>query len=418
MPLHHLPIIQSWDCHSCTNCCREYNVPVTAEERRRIVAQGWDKDPALAGQRLFIGHGPWWARRYRLGHRREGGCVFLGPDRRCRIHGRFGAEAKPLACRLFPFVLVPAGDHWRAGLRFACPSAAASQGRPLPAHAQDVEALARLVERQEGMDSPAVAPPALQGRQRLPWRDLLRFVHALLFLLRDRGDRLERRWRKCLALAGVCRQAHFDKLSGGRLTEFLDVVSTGLDSEVPQDPADVPPPSWVGRVLFRQQVAVYARKDQGENRGEATRSRLARFRTGCRFALGRGLVPRVNSFLRPGVTFDQMEAPTGTLPAGAEEVLERYYLVKVESLQFCGAVNFGLGFWDGLESLALTLPAVLWLARGIEAASAVEAVTRAVAIVDDHFGFNRALKSRRHRLAARILAGRGELERLIAWYAW
>jgi hypothetical protein len=30
--------------------------------------------------------------------------------------------------------------------------------------------------------------------------------------------------------------------------------------------------------------------------------------------------------------------------------------------------------------------------------------------------FNRALRSGRHGLAARLLAGRGELERLIAWY--
>jgi hypothetical protein len=37
--------------------------PVTAEERRRIEAQGWDA--VLAGQRLWRGQGPWWARRCR-----------------------------------------------------------------------------------------------------------------------------------------------------------------------------------------------------------------------------------------------------------------------------------------------------------------------------------------------------------------
>jgi hypothetical protein len=37
--------------------------------------------------------------------------------------------------------------------------------------------------------------------------------------------------------------------------------------------------------------------------------------------------------------------------------------------------------------------------------------------VDDHFGFNRALASRRQWISFRILAGTRELERLIAWYS-
>jgi lysine-N-methylase len=416
MQLHQLPVLQNWDCHGCGGCCYQYHAPVTEEERRRIQAQGWDKEPDLAGKRLLTGKGPWWARRYVLAHRPGGGCVFLSPAGRCRIHERFGPEAKPLACRLFPFVLVPAGDHWRVGLRFACPSAAANQGRPASAHSPTLEQLARLLERQEGAAVTAVPAPPLQAGQRLDWRDLLRVMQALLALLRDRQDPLERRWRKCLALARLCRQARFDKLGGGRLTQFLDVVSAGLDAEVPPA-AEVLPPGWVGRVLFRQAAAVYSRKDHGEARGDATRGLLRRFAIGLRFGLGRGTVPRTSNYLRPGVTFAELEAPAGPPPADAAEVLERYYLVKVESLQFCGPTSFGLSFWDGLEGLALTLPVILWLARGVAAPSGAEAVRRAVGVVDDHFGFNRALRARRHRRVARLLAGRGELERLIAWYS-
>jgi lysine-N-methylase len=417
MPLRHLPVIQNWDCHSCTNCCREYNVPVSAEERRRIEAQGWEADPDFAGLPLFVRYGPWWARRYRLRHRAEGPCIFLGPDNRCRIHARFGADAKPLACRLFPFVLVPAGEQWRVGVRFACPSAAANRGRPLPEHAAELDRYTRLVEGYEGARGESVPPPPLQRGQRVAWRDVLRLTHTVLSLLRDGEDRLERRWRKCLALAGLCRQARFDRLAGGRLKEFLDVVRSGLDAEVPRHPADVAAPTWVGRTLFRQEAAVYARKDRGADRGAATRSWLSRFRAGWRFARGRGPVPAVNALLAPGVTFARMEEPAGELPADAEAVLERYSLVKVESLQFCGPTHFGLPFWDGLESLALTVPLILWLSRGIAAASRAEAVTQAAGIVDDHFGYNRALRMRRHRVAARLLAQRGELARLIAWYS-
>ena len=63
---------------------------------------------------------------YRLNQNAEAACVFLGPGGRCRIHAKFGHDAKPLACRLYPFVLVPAGKRWRVGLRFSCPSVAVS----------------------------------------------------------------------------------------------------------------------------------------------------------------------------------------------------------------------------------------------------------------------------------------------------
>src|SRR5438067_2086294 len=121
MPLRHLPVVQNWDCHVCGNCCKEYPVTVTDEERRRIEGQGWEKEEDFAYLPLFTRHGLWWSRRYQLNRRADGSCIFLSEQGRCRIHERFGAEAKPLPCRLFPFVLIPTADHWRVGMRFACP---------------------------------------------------------------------------------------------------------------------------------------------------------------------------------------------------------------------------------------------------------------------------------------------------------
>jgi lysine-N-methylase len=119
----------------------------------------------------------------------------------------------------------------------------------------------------------------------------------------------------------------------------------------------------------------------------------------------------------PAVSFEDLETPCGSLPSEAEEVLERYYTLKVGSLQFCGAASFGLSFWEGLESLALTLPIVLWLARAFRDRPRHEAIIEALTIVDDHVGFNPVLATRRQRLSFRILARRGELARLIAWYS-
>ena len=64
LPVRSLPVVQNWDCHSCTMCCREYIVHVSDEEKARIEAQGWSKEPGFAGVSLFgregwFGRGRW-----------------------------------------------------------------------------------------------------------------------------------------------------------------------------------------------------------------------------------------------------------------------------------------------------------------------------------------------------------------------
>jgi lysine-N-methylase len=419
LPVRHLPVLQNWDCHVCGTCCKEYLVTVTEEERRRIEAQGWDEDSEIGDLPLFRKSGPWWARRYHLTHRGDGSCIFLTEQGRCRIHERLGYDAKPLPCRLFPFLLVPAGDHWRVGMRFACPSAAANKGRSVTEHEAALRLFAAELARREGVDLQAgdggLPPPPLQKRQRVDWPDLLRIMDALLVILRNRDDRMERRLRKCLALVGLCRQARFDQVQGGRLAEFLKIMAESLDGEVPADPASVPPPGWIGRILFRQAVALFTRKDHGPDSGLARQGRLALLVAAWRFAVGRGEVPRLHNRL-PETTFAKVEATAGTLPDEAEEILERYFTIKVESLQFCGPTNFHLPFWDGLEMLLLMGAIIFWVTRALADLPRVEAVQRALTIVDDHFGYNRVLRARRQRISFNILARSGELSKLIAWY--
>jgi lysine-N-methylase len=418
-PIKHLPVVQHWDCHVTGTCCKEYQVTVSDEERARIEAQGWE--PAeLGGLAPFVRTGPPWARRYQLNHRADGSCVFLSEEGRCRIHEKHGYETKPLPCRLFPFVLVPVADHWRVGLRYACPSAAANKGRALPEHNDDLLRFAAgLAQREKltaGADGSFTRPPELDYRTRLDWPDTLRIVDALLALIRNRRDPVERRLRKCLTLISQLRQVHFADVRGPRLAELLDLLTSAADAETPANPMTVAPPSWIGRMLFRQAAALFTRKDHGPNRGLAARGRLALLGAAWRFTRGTGAVPRMHGRL-PEATFFDLEQSRGPLPAAVEEILERYYTIKVGSLQFCGAASFGLPLWEGFETLALTLPVILWVARMVRDRTPEEAVTLALTVVDDHVGFNRVLASFRQRLSFTILARRGEIARLIAWYS-
>ena len=425
MPVRSLPVIQNWDCSGCGACCRAYHVPVTAEERGRIERQGWEQDEEFQGVAYFAKEGSWLAGGgYRLNHRADGACVFLGPDNRCRIHAKFGSAAKPLACRVYPFLLVPAGDHWRLGLRFACPAVAGDQGRPIADHLPEAREYAAALEA----DSPATVgslPIPLQAGRIVPWSDILRIVTAVSKLLGNTAEPLERRWRTVLGLVGLCRGLKLDGggdpkkvVTGGRLSEMVHVLGQAADEETPRTVEEVPTPGWVGRVVFRQVTAVYVRKDHGEEKGTAQRTPLGRVLAASRFARGSGRIPKVHARL-PGVTFAAAEQPAGAISREIDGLLTRYYRVKVESLQFCGPTNFGVPFWEGLESLAMTFPVVLWLSRVLVAGGMGrdEAVSRAVRTVDDNFGFNKLLGLGRQKFALRLLASRGELARLVAWYA-
>lgn len=416
LPVRPLPTVQNWDCHGCSDCCRTYAVGVSEAERARIEGQKWDEDPALKGV-LPVVYDPSLG-GYRMNHTADGACVLLGPDNRCRIHAKFGAAAKPMACRVYPFVFVPMGDHWRVGIRFSCPSAAENKGRPLPLQAADIKENAALMEAEVGPPPADMPVPPLQPGQVVSRADLLQFTTAVLKLLRDEERPIERRLRMVAGLADFCKKAVFEKVTGERLSEFLDIAVAMVEDDVPADPYAVRKPGWVGRMLFRQVLALYARKDNGPNKGIASRGKWTRFKAGWRFGRGRGRVPKLHAKI-PDTTFAVAEMPIGELSATGQALLSRFYQVKVESMQFTGPTNYHRPFWLGLESLLLTFPVMMWLTRvfASDGRDKDDSLLEALRLVDDSFGFNKLLGTGRQNWALRTMAARGEVPRLIAWYA-
>lgn len=415
LPLKNLPVVQNWDCQSCGDCCHRFEGVITDEEKRRIEALDLADDPEVAPKPWFTPHSLG-SKKWRLRHRDGGGCVFLTKGNHCRIQERFGAEVKPFVCRLFPFVLIPAGNQWRVGMRFSCPSAAANVGRPAAGAEHGLVHLSHLLEQHEGRSADSAPPPLLQAGQQLSWPDVSRVVEVLVEIVQDRSDPLERRLRKCLAVARVGGQTQFDKLQGSRLSKYLQAVRNAMDTEVPRNAVDLPPPDrFLGSLLFRALLAIFARRDRDVYRASGLGRRLGRVLAGWRFVRGRGPVPRINEFL-PETTFEEVEQRIGVLPE-IDETLERYYLVKLNSLQFCGPSNFGLPLWAGLETLVLTLPMIFWLRRAFSHLPPVEAVQQAIQVVDDHFGGNPMLGFPHVQYLVRLMAQRGELERLVAWYS-
>ena len=78
---------------------------------------------------------------FRIRKRADGACGFLSADNRCRIHEELGGEAKPLACRVFPFRFHPVEGRPLVTTSASCPTIVRNEGAPLAAQAPEIAAL-------------------------------------------------------------------------------------------------------------------------------------------------------------------------------------------------------------------------------------------------------------------------------------
>lgn len=418
-----LPTIQNWSCHNCGGCCRQHAIEVTEEERQRILAQEWTaNDGTPTGDALLEWHaGPPWAKRFRLSHQADGACVFLNEQGLCRIHAKYGESAKPLACRIYPYAFHPAGKQVTVSLRFSCPSVVANRGRTMSHNRDEIKQLARAVVPDGHERTP---PPAVSARDQVDWPDFFRFVNAIDDELTTAGDSITVKLQRILFWLNLVEQSRFDKLSGPRLSEFLDIIRQAARDEIhlltegrePMTDA----PSSLGRMQFRLLTAQYARRDTAADLSSGWRGRWRLFRAATKFARGTGNVPSLQPVFRE-VPFESLE-PSFGFPAESEALWTRYFRVKVQGLHFCGPAYYDVPLVEGFQSLALILSATLWIARWLAASQnrtqiSHEDVSQALTISDHHHGYSPIFGSYGFRKRVRMLAQMGEIPKLIRWYS-
>ena len=423
LPLE-LPTIQNWSCHNCGGCCRQHAIEITEEERQRILSQNWGGDPAIPHNKpllVRLGICPW-SKRYRLGHQADGACVFLDEKGLCRIHAKFGEQAKPLACRIYPYAFHPAGKKIVVSLRFSCPSVVSNRGASLAAQQQDLKALERLVVPEGAERMP---PPEVSAGQALDWPDTLKIVRRLDDLIANGPGGMPLRLLRSLKFVDLVGQSRFEKIRGPRLDDFLTIIAEAaageISEEVLNDPTSFPEPSRTGRMQFRLLCAQYARRDTFGDLDSGWRNRWRLFRAAMRFTSGTGLVPGVQEAFTE-VPFADLEQSFGPLPAQADEMLIRYLRVKVQGLHFCGPAYYNVPLVEGFQSLALVIPVVLWLARWLAAGQGrvqleADDVSKALSIADHHHGYSPAFGQSGFRGRVRFLARLDDISKLIVWYS-
>lgn len=413
------PGFQRYDCQLCGACCRAgFAVVTTEEERERIRAQGWEQLPEFQGKELFVRRP---GGEYVVGQREDGACLFLGDDGLCRIHAKYGEEAKPFACRPYPFILLPVGGEVRASLRFDCPAVVANEGRPLPQHRAHLQTLAAHA-LPKGARPPA--PPPFREGLMLEWRELSLVAAAFDRLIAAESLDITRRLLVCADLAGLLQQAKMADLEGRKLEGFLSNLTRWLIEGVAANPLERKRPAGGVLPMFRQAAGLYVRLDRIAETQEGVATRLARVTRRLSHALrllgGWGTVPPVREGL-PRVRWSAMERPFGIPDAECAEVLARYYRVKLDALGFCGRAMYGWPFLEGAGALFHTYPLILWFARlfaigkGKERLDAEE-VRQAIRVVDRPHGTSVALSVRTERIRLRFLSQHENLSTLIVWY--
>lgn len=412
-------MLQNWSCHNCGGCCRQHAIEVTEEERLRILGQNWtEADGIPAGAPLFAWQaGPPWKKRYRLAHQPDGACRFLDEKGLCRIHAKHGEAAKPLACRVYPYAFHPAGKTFAVSLRFSCPSVVANRGKPLTEQAAGIRRTAELVIPRGAERMP---PPRVSRLEQVEWPDFLRFIRRLDETFAATDVPLVERVLRALFWIDLVGKAQFEKVKGARLDELLDLIMQAGEEEIGAALPGIAEPTTLGRTQFRMLAALYARKDTFADVNQGWRGRWKLLRAALRFARGTGQTPRLQEAFQE-VPFAALEEPFGPLPHEADEILTRYFRVKIQGIHFCGPAYYEVPLVEGFQSLALMYPVVQYLARWLavgrgRTSLAVEDVADALAIADHHHGYSPALAQSSARRRVRMLAATGDLSRLCAWY--
>lgn len=403
---------ECWDCQACGDCCRGAIIFLDDADLERLRAQEWEQHPDFKGVKILERTGLF-QKKYQLAHRKDGFCVFMLEDGRCRIHAEYGEPEKPLICRLAPYQIVPAGDRSLITLRRYCPAAAQDIGRPIEDRISEIKKLVQQQGKGEAKEKPPQIAPGLPTT----WHYFLRTSETIERLLLDQNVPMVRRMAHGLAMVELlarCKTIDFDD---SRFGELIDLLENSVIQESAPLFANRRPPGRAAHMLFRQILLEYLRLHPRFVITQSFRERIRLIRTAMVFAKGRGRIPKIHPAF-PEISFEKLEEPIGTLQPEVLQPITRWFEAAAASKHYALLGKDGWSLLDCYRSLAICFPIALWLLR-FSAGDNEPTVDEAVDVVralDRGQGFA-PLCGRRHRRRLASIARLGEIGRLIAWYA-
>ena len=401
-----LPILEHWVCHHCTACCRGTTIQLTPDDLQRLQQQKWDQDRHYRGIQT-VRRSSWLTSGPVLAQQADGSCIFLTDSGRCRIHEKFGLEAKPFMCQLFPLKVVSTDRDSYATVLRSCPSAAADRGRPLN---QQLQFLKRLLGNESENSATPTAPPLLRRTAR-SWDDFYRVVDAIQRLLTDNRFPLVRRLAHCLRFCSLLEECKWKRVGTEAVAELIEVLEQSACGDVGALFQDREPPSSSTARLFRRLGVHFIRCFPGGQPTLRLSDQWKVFRLSGQLARSTRLLPELHPRF-PAIQLDQLESPLGPLSENVLKPLTRFYESHAVSKRYALA-NSSRSVVVSFRQLAFTFPMALWMLRWL----AVERQPEREDMIPIVVAIERGIALRGLSRAAGYLAETGQLDRLIAWYS-
>jgi hypothetical protein len=330
---------------------------------------------------------------------------------------------------MFPLQLVPLGDFAYLTTRRSCPTAAVDEGRSLNEHLREL--------KQSGLASRfatgAVDPPPIVRGGRRGWRDFLAAADVLARLTTDERVPMVRRLVHGLQFCALLEECRVSRVVEKAWSELLQCLEAAAVEGAGEFFRDRRPPARSTAFLFRLLGVHYIRSHPGflsaremgfqpvgtrtiqpvdQAGGKANpRGRWHMLRAMARFARGQGTVPAIHPQF-PDAAFESLEEPVGPLSPEVAQPLNRYFETHAASKQYA-VVGTHRPLVENFRALAFKYPIALWLLR---LASGGREPTKSD-MVDIVVALERGHGLTALGRAAMAMAGKRELERLIAWYA-
>ncbi len=325
LPIVPLKSDEHWDCHQCGVCCHGSIVPLNLADAERLRSQQWGNEPEFENTRLTVRHRAA-ASSLRLAHRDDGACVFLNEDGLCRIHSKFGVEAKPSVCQTFPLQLIPREKHAVLTIRRACPSAAADLGDTVATRLPNVKKLVR-----DGhLKADATAPPAFKTGEYRQWRTIQTILDESGQLLRDQRYPPVRRIVHVLQYASHLEAAKTRRLDDKQIAELARTLRELEPEESKPFFAEQRPPKGYSQILLRRTAMVCGRLHPECRHRTSWKARVELAQIAWKVVRGKGSTPVFNNVF-PASTFEALEQPVGIKSAEVYEPLTRFIETNSES---------------------------------------------------------------------------------------
>lgn len=349
----------------------------------------------------------------RLAHRADGSCVFLDEDGLCRIHSKFGIEAKPTICQTFPLQLIAHENKAVLTLRRACPSGAADRGSTLAIRLPFVKQLVR-----EGrLQAESTSPPLLKAGEARDWKTLQSVLESAGELLQDQRYPPVRRLVHALQFASLLQAAKTKRLSDAQIVELAQTLAELAPEESKPFFDDRQPPKRYSKVLFRLSAVYFARLHPETQHRSSWAARIQLMKTAWRIMRGTGQTPLIDK-LYPVTDMGELEKPLGVLRPEIYVPLARFIETNSASLMYAISDRQGWSVVDSIRGLALRFPVGLWMLRWLahDREPTVQDMLHILCALDRSQGYE-PLCGTTHRGRLSLLGANSELERLVVWYA-